>query len=117
MRGCAPGNATVTVEVRLAGANSAAASVSQHVTVLPIPDYVWAEFGESAEEAMQSVRDAFARGGAGAAGAAAVPAAPVRLRKNRHHDRDHSELGDLVGIGPHGRRGDNRLPDAVLAAL
>ena len=61
MGGCTPGNATVTVEVRLAGASSAAASVSQHVTVLPIPDYIWAEFGESAEEAMQSVRDAFAR--------------------------------------------------------
>ena len=61
MRGCAPGSATVTLEVRLAGASSAAARVSQHVTVLPIPDYIWAEFGESAEEAMQSVRDAVAR--------------------------------------------------------
>ncbi len=69
MRGCAPGNATVMVEVRTAGANSAAASVSQHVTVEPIPEYIWADFRESAEEAMQSVRDAFARGG---------PARPVQ---------------------------------------
>lgn len=61
IRGCAPGTATVTVEVRPAGATSAAASVSQHVTVEPIPAYVWAEFRESAEEAMQSIRDAFAR--------------------------------------------------------
>ena len=68
MRGCAPGDATVTVEVRLAGARSAAASVNQHVTVLPIPDYVWEQFGASAAEAMQSVRDALAR---------AVPGQPV----------------------------------------
>ena len=61
MRGCAPGTATVTIAVRPAGDNSAAASVSQQVTVLPIPDYVWREFTESAEEAMQSVRDAVAR--------------------------------------------------------
>ena len=61
IRGCTPGNATVTVEVRTAGADSAAASVSQHVTVQPIPGYVRSEFRESAEEAMQSVRDAFAR--------------------------------------------------------
>ena len=63
MRGCSPGNATVSIEVRPAGADSAAASVSHHVTVQPIPDYVWEQFGASAEEAMQSVRDAFARGG------------------------------------------------------
>ena len=65
IRGCAPGTATVTVEVRPAGATSAAASVSQHVTVEPIPEYIWAEFRESAEEAMQSVRDAFARAAQG----------------------------------------------------
>ncbi len=61
MRGCAPGSATVTIAVRPAGANSAAASVSQQVTVLPIPGYVRRESAESAEEAMQSVRDAVAR--------------------------------------------------------
>ena len=61
VRACGVGNATVTVEVRLAGASNAAASVNQHVTALPIPDYVWAQFRASAEEAMQAVRDAFAR--------------------------------------------------------
>ena len=61
MRGCAAGSATVTIAVRPAGANSAAASVSQQVTVLPIPGYVRAESAESAEEATQSVRDAVAR--------------------------------------------------------
>ncbi len=61
VRGCTPGNATVTIKVFAGGANSAAASVNQHVTALPIPDYVWEQFGASAEEAMQSVRDAFAR--------------------------------------------------------
>ncbi len=62
MRGCMVGSATVTVQVRPAGASSAAASVSQHVTVEPIPDWVWAQHRASAEEGMQSVRDAFARG-------------------------------------------------------
>lgn len=61
MRGCTPGNATVTIEVFPDEANSATPSLIHHVTVEPIPDYVWAEFGESAEEAMQAVRDAFAR--------------------------------------------------------
>ena len=61
MRGCTPGNATVTIEVRPAGANSAAASLIHHVTVEPIPDFVWAQHRASAEEGMQSVRDAFAR--------------------------------------------------------
>ena len=61
MRGCTVGDATVTVEVRPAGADSAAASVSHHVTVEPIPDFVWERHRASAEEDMQSVRDAFAR--------------------------------------------------------
>ena len=47
--------------MRPAGANSAAASVIHHVTVEPIPDFVWAQHRASAEEGMQSVRDAFAR--------------------------------------------------------
>ena len=38
MRGCTVGNATGAVEVRPAGATSAAASVSHHVAVEPIPD-------------------------------------------------------------------------------
>ncbi len=62
MRGCTPGNATVTLEVRLAGASSAAASLIHHVTVEPIPDFVWERYRESAEEAVQAVRDVFARG-------------------------------------------------------
>ena len=61
MRGCAPGTATVTIQVFPIGANSAAASASQQVTVLPIPGYVRREFAESAEEATQSVRDAVAQ--------------------------------------------------------
>ena len=40
IRACTPGQATVTVQVFLAGANSAAASVSQHVTALPMPSVV-----------------------------------------------------------------------------
>ena len=62
MRGCTPGNAAVTVEVRLAGASSAAASLIHHVTVEPIPDFVWERYWASAEEAVQAVRDVFARG-------------------------------------------------------
>jgi hypothetical protein len=61
IRGCTPGNATVTIKVRPAGATSAAANLSQQVTVEPIPDWVWARHRASAEEGMQSVRDAFAR--------------------------------------------------------
>ncbi len=61
MRGCAPGTATVTIEVFPVGSSGATPSLIHHVTVSPIPDYVWREFTESAEEAMQSVRDAFAR--------------------------------------------------------
>ena len=61
MRGCTPGNATVTIEVFPGGANSAAASLIHHVTVVPIPDFVWAQHRASAEQAMQAVRDAFAR--------------------------------------------------------
>ncbi len=40
---CAVGSGTVTAEVRRAGAETAEASVSQDVTVLPIPDYVPAD--------------------------------------------------------------------------
>ena len=61
MRGCTVGNATITIEVRPAGASNAAASLIHHVTVEPIPDFVWAQHRASAEEGMQSVRDAFAR--------------------------------------------------------
>ncbi len=62
MRGCALGNATVTIEVRLAGASSAAASLNHHVTtfvVTSVPDFQ----RESLERAMQEVRDLLARGG------------------------------------------------------
>ena len=40
MRGCAPGQATVTIQVFLAGAPSAAASLSHHVTTGPFPNVV-----------------------------------------------------------------------------
>jgi len=40
---CAVGSGTVTAEVRRAGAETAEATVSQDVTVLPIPDYVPAD--------------------------------------------------------------------------
>ena len=62
MRGCALGDATVTVEVRLAGASSAAASLNHHVTtfvVTSVPEFQ----RESLERAMQEVRDLLARGG------------------------------------------------------
>ena len=61
IRGCSPGTATVTVEVFPVGANSSTPSLIHHVTVDPIPDWVWAQQRASAEEAMQAVRDAFAR--------------------------------------------------------
>ena len=61
VRGCTPGSATVTVEVRPTGANSAAASVSQRVTTLPIPSVVPHQRAE-AERAKQEVRDLLARG-------------------------------------------------------
>lgn len=62
VRGCAVGHATVTVEVRLAGANSAAARVSQRRTTVPIPSVP--EFQRaSVERAEQEVRDLLARGG------------------------------------------------------
>ena len=62
MRGCALGDATVTVEVRLAGATSAVASLNHHVStfvVTSVPDFQ----RESLERAMQEVRDLLARGG------------------------------------------------------
>ena len=62
VRGCTPGTATVTIEVRPAGANSAAASVSQRVTTEPIPS-VPPHQRASVERAKQEVRDLLARGG------------------------------------------------------
>ena len=62
MRGCALGDATVTAEVRLAGASSAAASLNHHVTtfvVTSVPEFQ----RDSLERAMQEVRDLVARGG------------------------------------------------------
>ena len=40
IRGCAQGQATVTIEVFLAGVNSPAASLTHHVTAYPIPSVV-----------------------------------------------------------------------------
>lgn len=62
VRGCTPGNATVTIEVRPAGANGAVAGVSQHMTTVPIPS-VPPHQRASVERAEQEVRDLLARGG------------------------------------------------------
>ena len=62
VRGCTLGTATVTVEVRPRGADSAAASVSQQVTTDPIPS-VPPHQQASVERAKQEVRDILAGGG------------------------------------------------------
>ena len=62
VRGCAVGTATVTIQVRLAGATSVAVSVSQQRATVPIPsvpDFQRA----SVERAEQEVRDLLVRGG------------------------------------------------------
>ncbi len=62
VRNCALGTATVTVEVRLAGATSAAASLSQQRTTVPIPSVP--EFQRPlVEQDKREVRDLLARGG------------------------------------------------------
>ncbi|MCY3959520.1 MAG: fibronectin type III domain-containing protein [Chloroflexi bacterium] len=62
VRGCTVGNATVTVQVRLAGTNTVAAIVNQLRTTIPIPSVP--EFQQaSVERAEQEVRDLLARGG------------------------------------------------------
>ena len=64
MRGCTPGNATVTIEVFPGGANSAAASLTHHVTAVSIPIHNVVPHQRAAfERAMQEVRDLLARGG------------------------------------------------------
>ena len=60
IRGCTPGNATVTIEVFPVGANSAAASLIHHVTTVPIPNVVPHQRA-AAERAKQAVRDLLAR--------------------------------------------------------
>ena len=62
IRGCAPGTATVTIEVLPGGANSAAASLTHHVTTEPIPS-VPPHQRASVERAKQEVRDILAGGG------------------------------------------------------
>ena len=62
VRGCAPGNATVTIEVRPAGAVSAAATVIHHISTEAIPS-VPPHQQASVERAKQEVRDLLARGG------------------------------------------------------
>ncbi len=62
VRACTVGNATITAEVRLAGADSAVASVTQLTTVEPIPS-VPPHQQASADQARQEVRDLLARGG------------------------------------------------------
>ena len=62
VRGCTVGDATVTIEVFRAGADSAAASVSQHMTTIPIPS-VPPHQQASVERARQEVRDLLAQGG------------------------------------------------------
>ena len=62
VRSCALGTATVTVEVRLAGATSAAASLSQQRSTEPIPSVP--EFQRPlVEQDKREVRDLLARGG------------------------------------------------------
>ena len=62
VRACTVGSATVTAEVRLPGATSAVASVTQNMTVDPIPS-VPPHQQASADQARQEVRDLLARGG------------------------------------------------------
>ena len=116
VRGCTPGDATVTIEVFRAGADSAAASVSQHMTTIPIPS-VPPHQQASVERARQEVRDLLARGG---------PERPVqRPFPPRLFGYVSSATATATTVSwmtwwaspPHGRRGDNRLPDAVLAVL
>ena len=61
MRGCTPGHATVTIEVRPAGATSAAARLIHHVTTVPIPNVVPHQRA-AAERAKKEVRDLLAGG-------------------------------------------------------
>ena len=64
MRGCTPGNATVTIEVFPGGATSAATSLTHHVTAVSIPIHNVVPHQRAAfERAMQEVRDLLARGG------------------------------------------------------
>ena len=62
VRACALGTATVTVELRLAGANSALASLSQNRTTVPIPS-VPPHQRALVERDKQEVRDLLERGG------------------------------------------------------
>ncbi len=55
---CGLGAGTVTAEVRAAGAATAAVTVSQGVTVLPIPDYVPAAERRAAERSLRGVSGA-----------------------------------------------------------
>ena len=58
---CAIGSGTVTAEVRAAGATGAEVTVSQGLTVLPIPDYVPAAERAAAEQSMEQSTDGVLR--------------------------------------------------------
>ncbi len=76
---CGLGRGTVTAEVRVAGAAAAEVTVSQELTVLPIPDYVPAAERRVAERSL-----------AGAAGATAVRTPGIVM--NLQHGRFATEI-------------------------
>ncbi len=76
---CGLGRGTVTAEVREAGAAAAEVTVSQELTVLPIPDYVPAAERRAAERSL-----------AGAAGATAVRTPGIVM--NLQHGRFATEI-------------------------
>ncbi|MDE2904093.1 MAG: fibronectin type III domain-containing protein [Chloroflexota bacterium] len=82
---CGLGQGTVTAEVRAAGAAGAAVTVSQGVTVLPIPDYVPAAERRAAE------RRAAERSLRGVSGAT-TPVKTPGIVKNLQHGRFATEI-------------------------
>ena len=77
---CGMGAGTVTAEVRAVGAGSAAVTVSQGVTVLPIPDYVPAAERRAAERSLRGVSGA------------TTPVKTPGIVKNLQHGRFATEI-------------------------
>lgn len=77
---CGLGAGTVTAEVRAAGAATAAVTVSQGVTVLPIPDYVPAAERRAAERSLRGVSSA------------TTPVKTPGIVKNLQHGRFATEI-------------------------
>ncbi len=95
---CAIGSGTVTAEVRVAGAGNAEVTVSQDVTVLPIPDYVPAAERAAAERSLG--------GASGSAEAVRTPGIVMNLQHWRgateiEYTWDEAASGsfDLSGYG------------------